>query len=92
MLQCSFPILDESIFALRNSRIPLHEYPFFKYMFEPQLAATNPTFTFIGYLRTVGPHLPPVELQARYATLVFTVCSVHCSVLCCFLVLVRSYS
>ena len=51
----------------------MHEYPFYKYMFEPKLAAKNPTLAFMGYLRTVGPHLPPVELQARYATLVFTV-------------------
>lgn len=51
----------------------MHEYPFYKYMFEPQLAAKNPTLAFIGYLRTIGPHLPPVELQARYATLVFAV-------------------
>lgn len=68
-IQCSFPYLAPEL-----APSPNQEPAIYKYVFEPGLAARNPTLSFIGYVFSLGAHNAAAEMQARFATLVFTAC------------------
>ncbi|XP_069825155.1 dimethylaniline monooxygenase [N-oxide-forming] 2-like [Dendropsophus ebraccatus] len=60
----TFPFLDEDIIKLNNNDVSLYKYVFPIYLQKPTLA-------FLGLVQPLGPIIPTVELQARWATRVF---------------------
>ncbi|KAJ8376351.1 hypothetical protein SKAU_G00069310 [Synaphobranchus kaupii] len=61
----SFPFLPSSLFAG-----PGHELTLYQHIFSPTLK--HPTLAVLGLVSTKGPIMPMVEMQARWATRVFT--------------------
>ncbi|XP_056379210.1 dimethylaniline monooxygenase [N-oxide-forming] 2-like isoform X3 [Hyla sarda] len=60
-----YPFLDDDIIKLNNNDVSLYKYVFPIYLEKPTLA-------FLGLVQPLGPIMPTVELQARWATRVFS--------------------
>ncbi|XP_040264079.1 dimethylaniline monooxygenase [N-oxide-forming] 2-like isoform X2 [Bufo bufo] len=60
----TFPFLDDDIIKLNNNDVTLYKYVFPIYLEKPTLA-------FLGLVQPLGPIMPTVEIQARWATRVF---------------------
>ncbi|XP_075038575.1 dimethylaniline monooxygenase [N-oxide-forming] 2-like [Mixophyes fleayi] len=60
----TFPFLDDDIIKLKDNDVCLYKYIFPIYLEKPTLA-------FLGLVQPLGPIMPTVELQARWATKVF---------------------
>lgn len=60
----TFPFLDDDLIKLNNNDVFLYKYVFPIYL-------EKPTLSFLGLVRPLGPIMPTVETQARWATRVF---------------------
>ncbi|XP_075143221.1 dimethylaniline monooxygenase [N-oxide-forming] 2-like [Leptodactylus fuscus] len=60
----TYPFLDDDILKLNDNDVSLYKYVFPIYLEKPTLA-------FLGLVQPLGPIMPTVEIQARWATRVF---------------------
>ncbi|XP_075688325.1 dimethylaniline monooxygenase [N-oxide-forming] 2-like isoform X2 [Rhinoderma darwinii] len=60
----TFPFLDDDIIKLNNNDVSLYKYVF-------PINLEKPTLALLGLVQPLGPIMPTVEIQARWATRVF---------------------